>query len=100
MFNIAPNPVEWYESAINGKMEREFAELLLGTGLSMLITFLISLKKFPLIGGALANMGMAARLNLERYKDGAALKKFSITYPVSTSDTDWIAQFNTIEKDN
>lgn len=98
MFGI--NPVAWFESAVNGKLEREFAELILGTAFSMLFTFLLRLKKFPIIGSALAEMSMAGKMNLQNYKDGIALKKFSITYPKELDDPDWMAKFITVSKEN
>jgi hypothetical protein len=100
MFGLSLNPVGWWESAINGKMEREFADLLLGTALSMLITFLCRLRKFPVIGPALADASQAGRLNMQNFKDGAMLKKFSITYPKEMDDPDWGARFVTISKES
>lgn len=97
MFGI--NPVAWWESAVNGKMEREFADLLLGTGLSMLITFLFRLKKIPLLGAALADASQAGKLNMQNYKSGAMLKKFSVTYPKEMDDPNWTSQFETISKE-
>lgn len=100
MFDLIPNPVGMFEAAINGKMEREFAELLLGTGFSMLFTFLVSLRKLPLLGPAIANMAMAGKINLSNYQDGLALKKFSITYPKDLDNFDWASNFVTVSKES
>lgn len=98
MFGI--NPVAWWESAVNGKMEREFADLILGTGFSMLVTFLCRLRKIPLIGGALADAAQAGKMNMQNFQNGAMLKKFSITYPKDLDDPDWMARFETISKES
>ena len=100
MFGVDINPVGWWESAVNGKMEREFADLLLGTGLSMLITFFCRLKKIPLIGPALAEASQAGKINMQNYKGGAMLRKFSITYPKDMDDPDWTSNFVTVSKEN
>jgi hypothetical protein len=97
MFSI--NPVDWYESAKNAGMERELAELLFGTALSMLLSFLAGLNRVPLVGSAFVSMAAAGKLNIQNYKDGEALKKFSITYPKTLDDPDLCSGFITVSKE-
>lgn len=97
MFGI--NPVAWYESAINGKMERDFAEIIFGTGFSMVLSFLAGLGRIPLIGGAFVDMAASGKINMANYKNGEALKKFSITYPKILDDPDLCSRFLTVSKE-
>lgn len=96
---LIPDPVSMWESAINGKMERELADELLGMGLSALLTFPWSLRSVPLIGKSLGAMAMSMKLNLW---NGALLKRVAVTVPKSMEDPDIASQYvtTTIEKVN
>lgn len=84
------NPVSWYESAINGKMERAFAEELLGAGLSFFLTLTWNLGKLPLVGPSLKKAAMAMKLNLWQ---GNLIHGIRITVPDDMNDPDEMQHF-------
>ncbi|MDE2020717.1 MAG: hypothetical protein KGJ13_10310 [Patescibacteria group bacterium] len=82
------NPVAWFESAINGKLEREAAIKLLGMGLSGMLTFLWSLGSIPVIGKALKLSAAAMKVNLDTSGLLDDLKGLQVTVPAPMYDAD------------
>lgn len=93
MFNLIPNPVAWFESAINGKLERVTAIKLLGCALTGMLTFLWYLGLIPVIGKALKMSAAAMRVNLERSGIMQDLEGLQLTLPHAMYGSDLTAQF-------
>jgi hypothetical protein len=69
------NPVNWYESAINARMERDAAITLLGAALSFWVSFLWGLSRLPLVGTAFSAAARSTYVALlhSRALDGLTL---------------------------